>query len=230
MRTVAHRGASALAAENTLRAVALAVDLGVDFVEVDVHLSRDGRLVVIHDPVVVAPPAVRAAVRDVDAAALGAIEVGGGERLPTLQAVLGLAAARIGVYVELKAPGTADALAALLGSMPRREQLELIAGSFDAGLVERLRAVAPDVERSVLFARPGLDGVVETCRAVGARYAHLCARPVPREAIDVLHQAALRVMTPHTNDPDEARRFRDDGADMIASDDPRLLDALRQSW
>src|SRR2546422_5358601 len=48
-RTVGHRGASALAPENTLRSIELAIDFGLDLVEVDVYLSRDGELVVIHD-------------------------------------------------------------------------------------------------------------------------------------------------------------------------------------
>ena len=48
-RTVGHRGASALAPENTLRAIELAIDFGLDLVEVDVYLSRDGEIVVIHD-------------------------------------------------------------------------------------------------------------------------------------------------------------------------------------
>src|SRR2546427_7611432 len=57
-RTVGHRGASALAPENTLRSIELAIDFGLDLVEVDVYLSRDGELVVIHDEDLrrVAPP------------------------------------------------------------------------------------------------------------------------------------------------------------------------------
>ncbi len=59
-----------------------------------------------------------------------------------------------------------------------------------------------------------------------AFYAHPCGRPITPMAIGQLHAAGLQVMAPHTNDPAEAERFREAGADLVASDDPRLLVAL----
>jgi glycerophosphoryl diester phosphodiesterase len=226
LRTVGHRGASALAPENTLRAIRVAIEYRLDFVEVDVHLSREGELVVHHDPDLVTEQGVRLPVAELTVAELARVPKGDGEFVPTLAEVFALAAGRIGVYVELKGPATADALGALLrrsGGAP-----ELIGGSFEPELVAQLRRAAPDVPRSVLFRRVALTRMIETCRANAARYAHPCARPIGRGTITKLHAAGLLVMTPHTNDPAEAARFRRAGADLIASDDPRLLVALRR--
>jgi glycerophosphoryl diester phosphodiesterase len=224
-RTVGHRGASALAPENTLRAVELAIAHGLDLVEVDVYLSRDRELVVIHDE-----DLRRLAGRPERVAALGAaelarVELGGGQGVPRLIEVIAVARDRIGVYVELKGERTGVALGALaeaggLGGV------EVIGGSFEPGLVEELRLAAPGIPRSVLFRATSADEIVAVCRRVEAVYAHPCFRPLD-ELIGPLHSAGLRVMSPHTNDRTEARRFLQLGVDVIASDDPRILTTLR---
>lgn len=226
MRLVGHRGASALAPENTLMAIRLSMSHGLDFAEVDVHLSRDGQLVVHHDAHLTAASGKRVPIAELTAADLARVPKGDGQGVPTLEEVLALASRRIGVYVELKAPGTAEALGALLLRLPRVP--ELIGGSFSPGLVATLRRAAPEVPRSVLFRRASPATMIETCRAVGAHFAHPCARPITPAAIRRLHAAGLQVMTPHTNDPAEAEHFLKAGADLVASDDPRLLVALKE--
>jgi glycerophosphoryl diester phosphodiesterase len=226
MRTVGHRGASALAPENTLLAIQLAISHRLDFAEVDVHLSRDGHLVVHHDAHISAGHGRRVPVAALAAAELGRVLKGHDQGIPRLEEVLALADNRIGVYVELKAPGTAEALGALLPRLPVVP--ELIGGSFSPALVAELRDAAPDVPRSVLFRRASVATMIKTCRAVGARYAHPCARPITPTSIAELHAAGLLVMTPHTNEPAEAERFYEAGTDLVASDDPRLLVALKQ--
>jgi glycerophosphoryl diester phosphodiesterase len=226
MRTVGHRGASALAPENTLLAIQLAISHRLDFAEVDVHLSRDGHLVVHHDARVSAGDGRRMPISGLTAAELGRVPKGHDQGIPRLEEVLALAGNRIGVYVELKAPGTAEALGALLARLPAVP--ELIGGSFSPALVADLQRAAPDVPRSVLFRRVSPATMIETCRTVQARYAHPCRRPVTSTAIRRLHAAGLQVMTPHTNDPAEAECFYEAGADLVASDDPRLLLTLMQ--
>jgi glycerophosphoryl diester phosphodiesterase len=200
--TVCHRGASALAPENSLEAFRLAMQYDIDFSELDVHLGPDGALLVTHDP-----PAP------------------GGD-YPRLTDVFDLVRGRMGLYVELKGQGTAEAFGALLRS-GCGHGLRLISGSFHLPLVEQLRRWAPEIPRSILFG----DGwsaaaMVEACRDMAATYAHPCFRPVTRETIDGLHAAGLSVMTPHTNDAEEARRFATLGVDVIASDDPTILKGL----
>jgi glycerophosphoryl diester phosphodiesterase len=221
-RTVGHRGASALAPENTLRAIELAIAHGLDMVEVDVHLSRDGEVVVIHDAELMRSADRREAVANLTADELARIDLGDGQGVPRLTEVFALARGRIGVYVELKGARTGTALGQLRLA-GAAEGVELVSGSFDTLLVDELRETAPGVPRSVLFRRTSTAAMIETCRGVGATYAHPCFRPLDAPLIAALHDAGLLVMAPHTNDPVEARAFAEAGIDVLATDDPAVL-------
>jgi glycerophosphoryl diester phosphodiesterase len=182
---------------------------GVDFSELDVYVGSDGQLVVSHD-----------AVTDAE-----------GERsLPRLHEVFELVRGRMGIYVELKGEGTGAALGKLMQDLGPSGVPTLIVGSFVLSLVAEVRAAAPDVPRSILFTR-GWRGrtqdMIDACREYDCRYAHPCFRPIEVDLIRAFHAAGLRVMTPHTNDPAEARNFAEIGVDVIASDDPRIVLPLR---
>jgi glycerophosphoryl diester phosphodiesterase len=203
---VCHRGASALAPENSLEAFRLAMQYGVDYSELDVHLSRSGELIVTHDPV---PD--------------GEAE----RRMPRLADVFDLVRARMGVYVELKGGRTGAALSELIGR-GAADGVRLISGSAVLELARELAEFAPEVPRSILFT-PGWQTheMIAACRDLGATYAHPCFRPIDALLVEEIHQAGLLVMTPHTNDAAEARVFAEIGVDVIATDDPRILVALR---
>lgn len=206
--TVCHRGASALAAENSLDAFRIAMEHGVNYSELDVYVSRDGDLVVTHD-----------AAENVDA-----------ERaLPRLAEVFELVRGRMGIYVELKGDRTAIALGDLV-RQGAAQGVALISGSAVLDLVAELRVAAPDVPRSILFTpdwRGRTAAMIEACHNLGVVYAHPCFRPIEPGLIDAFHQSQLLVMTPHTNDADEARYFAQIGVDVIASDDPRIVTPLQ---
>ena len=214
--TVGHRGASALAPENTLRAFEVAIEYGLDMAELDVHLSRDQKLVVIHDADLARRAGRADRIADLTAAELAAFNV------PTLSEVCALARGRMGIYVELKGPRTGEALAELVNT-GAAEGVTLISGSFVPGLVAELKAAAPEVPRSVLFSRTTVDEMLRVCKDLETSYAHPCFRPVDKPMVDAFHAARLLVMTPHTNDAAEARLFKDIGVDVIATDDPRVL-------
>jgi glycerophosphoryl diester phosphodiesterase len=222
-RTVGHRGASALAPENTLRAFEVAIEHGLDLAELDVHLSRDGQLVVIHDNVLPRPDG--RPVGELTAEELERVDVGDGQGVPRLVEVFELARGRLGLYVELKGPGTGEALGRLVQT-GAAEGVEVTGGSFRPEEVGALRGVAPDLPRSVLFGRTGMEEMLRACAELETTYVHPCFRPVDQEMIDRFHAAGLQVMTPHTNEPDEARAFARLGVDVIASDDPRILIGL----
>src|SRR5512137_114803 len=104
---IAHRGGPAYAPENTLAAFRHAITLGVDWLELDVHLSRDGEVVVIHDETVNRTTNGVGRVADLSLAELRALDAGagGGERVPAFTEVLTLAKeAGVGLLVELKSP------------------------------------------------------------------------------------------------------------------------------
>src|SRR3989442_5512813 len=101
-RTVGHRGASALAPENTLRSIELAIESALDLVEVDVYLSGDGELVVIHDEDLRRLTGRPEAVADLTAAELRRVDLGQGQGVPRLAELLHLPPHPVRGYVQLE--------------------------------------------------------------------------------------------------------------------------------
>jgi glycerophosphoryl diester phosphodiesterase len=106
---IAHRGGTSLAPENTLAAFRRAAELGVDYVEIDVRATRDGRLVLMHDRTVDRTTDGTGAVADLDYAAITSLHAGGsfapafaGERVPTLDDALRLCRGKVGIYLDHK--------------------------------------------------------------------------------------------------------------------------------
>ena len=106
---VGHRGAAGVLPENTLRGFRYAIELGVNYVECDVHLTRDDRLVVIHDKKVDRTTNGVGYIRDLDFAAVRALDAGEGEPVPTLDEVLETVRSNVKLLCELKGEGVEDA-------------------------------------------------------------------------------------------------------------------------
>src|SRR5437660_7666970 len=104
--SVGHRGAAALEPENTIRSFRRAIELGCDFAECDVHLTRDGQLAVMHDAAVDRTTNGSGPISDFTMAELKQLDAGQGERVPTLDEVLETVRGRIKLLIELKGPGT----------------------------------------------------------------------------------------------------------------------------
>jgi glycerophosphoryl diester phosphodiesterase len=196
---VCHRGASALAPENSLEAFRIAIQYGIDFCELDVYLD-DADLVVTHDP-----PSERG--------------------LPRLQQVFDLVRGHMGLYVELKGPHTGVALGALphhgLQLISGSFSLTLV-----AELRQSAPDIPRSILFGTQW-QGQTEAMLQACRDLEVSYAHPCFRPIQPSLIHAFHEAGLRVMTPHTNDAAEARYFADIGVDVIASDDPRILTPLQ---
>lgn len=101
-KIIAHRGASADAPENTLAAFQLALDQGADGIELDVMLSKDRQLVVIHDDLVDRTTNGTGRVQDLTLAELRALDAGSGEKIPTLDEVLTRFGGKFLINIELK--------------------------------------------------------------------------------------------------------------------------------
>jgi glycerophosphoryl diester phosphodiesterase len=169
---IAHRGASALAPENTLAAFALAIDAGADGVEFDVRLSSDGMPVVIHDATLARTAAIDKRVAELTAEQLSRLDAGSwfnsarptlarsefaSEGVPSLQAALSLLQNINGpIYIELKCERErevsplVDAVCREISGSPLLERI--ILKSFRLGAIPQARAILPGVRTAALFA------------------------------------------------------------------------------
>ena len=162
---VAHRGASRRAPENTLEAFRLAVELGADAVELDVHLTSDGQLAVIHDETLERTTGRQGrvaemtmdAIREADAGATfspAAEEhpfAGRGLTVPTLGEVLDWLPADIGLVIEVKPRAAADAVVAAVNDHAVRSDDRLTVISFDEVAIERVRELDPGIRTGYLL-------------------------------------------------------------------------------
>lgn len=161
---VAHRGASAQAPENTLEAFRLGVEAGADAIELDVHLTADGQLAVIHDETLDRTTDRSGAVaslmmddiREADAGArfsrpgdAGHPFAGRGLRVPTLPEVLNWLPEGIGLVVEVKARAAADAVVEALRGRRAHEELAVI--SFDEVAIDRVHELDPSLKTGYLL-------------------------------------------------------------------------------
>lgn len=130
---IAHRGASSERPENTLAAYRRAIEIGADFVELDVHLTRD-KIPICHHDDVFAPDTVikEHTLRELKAISEGAREI------PTLDEVLSLPFGKVGLMVELK--GDDADLVRIVTALVRAKPIpRLILGSFSLTLIKKLR-------------------------------------------------------------------------------------------
>jgi glycerophosphoryl diester phosphodiesterase len=163
---VAHRGASSEAPENTMEAFRLGVEAGADAIELDVHLTADGRLAVIHDETMdrttdrtgrVADLTMDA-IREADAGATfvrpgdsGEPFAGRGLTVPTLDEVLEWIPAHVGLVIEIKARAASDAVVAAVASHAVRADDRLSVISFDEATIERVRELDPGIKTGYLL-------------------------------------------------------------------------------
>ncbi len=154
---IAHRGASGmgLAPENTLAAFELAIELGVDLIELDVQQSSDGRLVVIHDPTLDRTTDLSGAVAEKSLAEIRRGDAGSwcaprfrGERVPLLEEVLELARRRVLTLVEIKARHIAERVVQVIEDLGVEDQV--VVQSFLPQTVRRVKLLAPALPTALL--------------------------------------------------------------------------------
>jgi glycerophosphoryl diester phosphodiesterase len=229
VRIFAHRGASAELPENTMGAFRRAMELGVDALELDVHRTRDGVLVVSHDPDGQRMAGVPRRIAECDFDEVRRWDMGGGEIMPTFEQVL-VEFAGVPLNVDLK-HDIAEPTIALLRRLGAEERVLL--ASFDARTVRRVRALGyrgptgmARAEVLVVLALPAMlcRGPLRP-RAARAQLPLSLARPW---IIARMKALGLAVDFWTVDDPDLARRLVALGADGIMTNDPRrVVPAIR---
>lgn len=235
---LAHRGASAQAPENTLAAFRLAAEAGADGIELDVHLSQDGEIVVIHDEQVDRTTNGHGWVHAMTLAELKALDAGSwfsprfsGERIPTLAEVLEAVGPAVQlINIELKSgrvlyPGLETRVIETLRRFGLLQRC--ILSSFNHFSLRLVKQIEPRARTGVLY----VEGLVDPwvyARHVPADAIHPPHYAVFPELVTGAHAAGLAVNTWTVDAPDDVRRVVACGVDAVITNDPaavrRLLD------
>jgi len=151
---IAHRGASAYEPENTLRAFDLAIKQGAQMIELDLHLTRDNRVVVIHDPTLDHTTNLKGRINELTLQEVKLADAGKGERIPTLEETLELTAGNVQLYLEIKDPAAASETLKLIRN--RSCQGDVMLASFDIELMRMLGREVNDIELGVILGTSSL--------------------------------------------------------------------------
>lgn len=229
---IAHRGASAEAPENTLAAFRLALEQGCDAIELDIHLSKDCRIIVCHDATIDRTTNGTGAIVGMTAEELMQYDAGSwfdgrfaGERLPLLDEVLDLVPAAVELNIEIKCTDHPDVIEAVLALLESRKRLGSVFFScFSHDCMIRLKRAAPtarigllyeeDADNALtLFRRERIEGYSLHPRDIVANESH----------IQAAREQGLRVFPWTIDDRERMQRFIDAGVSGIITNRPHTL-------
>jgi glycerophosphoryl diester phosphodiesterase len=238
---VAHRGESFLAPENTMAAINLGWKLGADAVEFDVHLTRDGRLAVVHDKDMKRTSGQKLVVVESTLAELQALDVGrwkgeqfAGERVPTIGQVLATVPEGKRLFIEVKVgPEAVPALVEAVRRSGKKPQ-QLVVISFNADTIALAKQKLPELKMYYLAGqkqdektgewKPPLDEVLQTAKRIRADGVDVQAKPTFNAAfVRKAREAGFEVHTWTVDEPDLARQLVALGVDGITSNRPTWL-------
>jgi glycerophosphoryl diester phosphodiesterase len=237
---IAHRGASHEAPENTLAAIALGLTQQADAIEIDVRLSRDGGIVLLHDDTLRRTTGLDAEPGELELADIRKLDAGSwkgpafaGEKVPTLSEVLAAIPAGKDLLIELKSG------AAIVPALRRELEkglltlAQVVVIAFDFELLRAVRTALPQVR--VLHLAGGqdsgrpltqseLDALIAAARAAGFDGLNLGDDwPWDAAMVKRIHQAGLRCYVWTVNEPARARYLAGMGVDGITTDRPGFI-------
>jgi glycerophosphoryl diester phosphodiesterase len=239
MRVIAHRGFSGSAPENTLSAFRKAIEIGADMFELDVLLSRDGKVVVIHDETLDRTTSGTGKVADYSLAELAELDAGTwfssdfrGESIPTLAEVLELAKEKILVNVEIKTEavtnkargGIVEKVLNLVRGSGMEDQV--VISSFDPRALAQSRELDPSFHTASLFNRQLQKGMSprEVMDEVGSRGFSLSHEIINASIVEECHRLGRPVAVYTVNEVEKMKELIELGVDALFTDHPdRLL-------
>jgi glycerophosphoryl diester phosphodiesterase len=223
-RNIGHRGAAGLEPENTLRSFHRAEIEGADALELDLRVTKDGHLIVLHDPTVDRTTDGAGLVHDLTLAEVQELDGGMGERIPDLEEVL--EATTLPIHAELKVVEAAVPLARLILEAGLTQRLTPI--SFDPEALHRIRRILPDLPVGLIFSGAPSDAA-ERARSVGASFASPEAAHLGAEVVERCRRAGLKITTWTVNEPFQMRKALSMGVDGVVTDRPDLLTEVTRS-
>ena len=222
---IAHRGGGELFKENTISAFTGVGKLGVDAVECDVQVSKDGSLVVMHDPDLLRTAGIDRKIGDLNIEDLKSIRLKGGEHIPMLEDVLNLI--HIPVMIELKSMETVKSITELFIKKPELLKRSVLISFFHDALL-MMKEKFPDITCGALIAGFPVDPV-SMVRKCGCDTIAINYEGLTRSYVDRCHNGGIRVSVWTPNDVASIKSSLDAGVDVIASDRPDLVIELLDS-
>lgn len=231
MKIIAHRGASKEAPENTLSSIQKALEIGVDCIEIDVHLSRDGVPVVVHDALLgrTTGHEFKGRVIDLDVPALKTLDVGTwfneafkGERIPTLGEILSLNRRSTGLMIEIKEGDAPPHLLAnaVVDCLAQHAAQNIILGSFSPLILEECHRLDPSLELTGIAEDVAM---LEAFRRLPLKQMALWDKIINAQVMTQLKNLGVTVWSFTVDNRATVLRLQALGLDGVITNDPRMM-------
>jgi len=230
---IAHRGASAYRPENTRAAYELAVAQAADMIEIDLHVTRDGAVVVAHDAELERIGG-RGEIAEASLAEVRSLDAGGGEQVPTLDEVLDAFGTRIPFNLEIKR-GRRELYAGLPACAVRNVEARglldrTLFSSFYDPVLHALRRESAGARIALLISTRSRERWLERARALGAEAVNPELPLVDADFVGQAHAAGLRVYVFTVDPVEEMRRLLALGVDGLFTNVPDRMRRLLEGW
>jgi glycerophosphoryl diester phosphodiesterase len=232
---IAHRGASAHAPENTLVAFREAIEMGVDGAECDVHCTKDGQVVVIHDHSLNRTTDTKGVIEEMMLSKVKKADAGSwfdpqfsGERIPTLREVLKLTRGKVITVIEIKPDNITDKVVEEIENA--RAVDDVVLQSFHPSAVGGAQKLNPHIPRALLATGrksirrlSSILNLIQKAAEVGAGVLNLSSRIITPHLVKESHRRGIGVWAWTVDDEAEMKRLATMGVDGITSNYPKRL-------
>lgn len=222
--TIGHRGAKGHTPENTLASFQKALDLGVDGIELDVHLSLDQKIVVIHDETLDRTTNGKGLVGALTLKTLQDFSIDDEHSIPTLTQVFDLVDRKCFINVELKGNATAQPVCDLIEEYVGKgwQYQDFIVSSFDWTMLQEIHVKYPQIRIGVLTATD-LDLAIAFAESIAAFAIHPYFHLLTRENTRAMQQKGFRVFPWTANETEDLDKLKSFQVNGIITDFPDRL-------
>ena len=224
-KKIGHRGTKGHLAENTLESIALALEMGVNGIEIDVHRCATGELVVIHDFTLDRTTNGEGEVATKSFEQLKELRVEDKYQIPSLPEVLDLIEHKCFINIELKGRNTAKATCDIIAKYINERNWkysDFIVSSFQKNELFEVLHIDPEIHIGVL-SKASVTEAIELGKLLKAKAIHPSIGIITRDNVKRCHEMGFEVNVWTVNDPESIQRMRDFGVDGIISDYPDRL-------
>ena len=217
---IGHRGARGLEPENTIRSYKKALELDVDYIECDVHLTKDDHIVLMHDHTVDRTTNASGLINDFTFQEIRKLDAGKGEIIPTLQELLDLARGKVKLHIELKDKSATEATVHLVEKNSMEAEVFLTSG--DTETLKRVRELNPAIRTEHIFGQPPEDAI-DRALSVSAKRTSCHISHLTSEFVQKAHENGIQVIAWPPNTVEEAEKAIEFGVDLICTDRPDIV-------
>ena len=216
---IGHRGARGLEPENTILSYQTAIHLGADMIELDVHKTKDGHLVCIHDDKVDRTTDGTGLIAEMSLKDLQQLDAGHNEHIPLLSEVLDFARNRISVNIELK---VLDVEKQVIDMVQERDMKnEVIVSSFLHSTLQTIHTIDEEIKTAVLISKKQ-DDVVQYVQNLHSVALNPLYKLVTPELISQIHAHNIKLYSWTINEPELMTDLAKKGVDGIITDFPNI--------